>query len=227
MSSGGIIFQRIFCMDRSVSIVKVDTRPYRTIARENWGLTSEQMKGKHVHHRIRQSHGGTNDPSNLYVCSPWFHSNVWHDGTGVCERDEQKMSEDGRKGGTRTAELRVGVCGRTPEQMTQDGQKGAKKIMDFGLGIHDPNYVASSKKSEDCRKGGKRGGKVIVESGLAIHDPLYINSEKGREDKKKGASKMNSQVWESTVDGFKGRACSVALHNKANGWDPAAKVKVG
>jgi len=62
------------------SIVKVDTRNYRAIAQENWGLTDSQMKGMHVHHRIPRSQGGTNDPSNLYVCSPEFHSRVWHNG---------------------------------------------------------------------------------------------------------------------------------------------------
>jgi hypothetical protein len=69
-------------MDKKVSIVKVDKRHYRVIARENWGLTREQMKGKHVHHRIKRSDGGTNDPSNLYVCSEWYHDNVWHAGEG-------------------------------------------------------------------------------------------------------------------------------------------------
>lgn len=62
------------------SIVKVDTRHYRRIAQENWGLTKEQMKGMHVHHRLPQSQGGTNDPSNLYVCSPSFHAHAWHNG---------------------------------------------------------------------------------------------------------------------------------------------------
>jgi len=60
------------------AIVKVDNRPYRTIAQDHWGLTDEQMKGMHVHHRIPRCKGGTNDPSNLYVCSPWFHAHVWH-----------------------------------------------------------------------------------------------------------------------------------------------------
>jgi hypothetical protein len=36
------------------------------------------MKGMHVHRRIPKSKGGTNDPSNLYVCSAWFHAYVWH-----------------------------------------------------------------------------------------------------------------------------------------------------
>lgn len=67
-------------MEKSSSLVLVDKRPYRKIAQENWGLTNQQMKGMHVHHRIPRSRGGTNDPSNLYVCSPWFHQNVWHNG---------------------------------------------------------------------------------------------------------------------------------------------------
>jgi len=64
------------------AIVKVDTRHYRVIAQEHWGLTDEQMKGMHVHHRIHRSKGGSNDPSNLFVCSPWFHAHVWHEEMG-------------------------------------------------------------------------------------------------------------------------------------------------
>ena len=60
------------------SIVVTPKINYRAVARKNWGLTTEQMKGMHVHHRIPISEGGTNDPSNLFVCSPWFHANVWH-----------------------------------------------------------------------------------------------------------------------------------------------------
>lgn len=67
-------------MPKNLSLVLVDKRHYRTIAQENWGLTDAQMKGMHVHHRIHRSKGGTNDPSNLYVCSSYFHKHVWHDG---------------------------------------------------------------------------------------------------------------------------------------------------
>ncbi len=62
------------------------TGNYRKIAQTNWGLTDEQMKGMHVHHRVHQSNGGTNDPANLYVCSPSFHANVWHDGSYFIEQ---------------------------------------------------------------------------------------------------------------------------------------------
>jgi hypothetical protein len=67
-------------MNKDLSIVLVDKRHHRKIAQDNWGLTDEQMEGKHVHHRIHRSKGGTNDPSNLYVCSSWFHQHVWHNG---------------------------------------------------------------------------------------------------------------------------------------------------
>ena len=68
------------------ALVLQTTSPYRTIAQKHWGLTNEQMKGMHVHHRVPQSLGGTNDPSNLYVCSPWFHANVWHDNSYFIEQ---------------------------------------------------------------------------------------------------------------------------------------------
>jgi hypothetical protein len=64
----------------NVSIVRVDKRSHRKIAQENWRLTNSQMKGMHVHHFIPRSKGGSNDPSNLYVCSPSFHRWVWHNG---------------------------------------------------------------------------------------------------------------------------------------------------
>jgi len=62
------------------AIVLLPKGSYRAIAQKNWGLTDDQMKGMHVHHRIPRSKGGTDAPENLYVCSPSFHANVWHDG---------------------------------------------------------------------------------------------------------------------------------------------------
>jgi hypothetical protein len=38
--------------------------------------------------------------------------------------------------------------------------------------------------------------------------------------------KSRNQVWESTMDGFQGNAANVVRHNKANGWDPDARVKI-
>jgi hypothetical protein len=85
-------------MDRSISLVRVDKRRHRAIAKENWGLTDEQMAGMHVHHRIARSKGGTNDPSNLYVCSPSFHAYAWH-GPDSCFSLIKFAEEGGKKGG--------------------------------------------------------------------------------------------------------------------------------
>ena len=80
----------------SGALVLQTTGPYRTIAQKHWGLTKEQMKGMHVHHRIPQSEGGTNDPSNLYVCSSWFHANIWHDESFWIETQALACSKGGK-----------------------------------------------------------------------------------------------------------------------------------
>lgn len=80
------------------SLVLQPRGKYRKIAQENWGLTDEQMVGMHVHHRIPRSKGGTDDPSNLYVCSAWFHSHVWH-GDDSYHPLIEWCAEGGRKGG--------------------------------------------------------------------------------------------------------------------------------
>jgi hypothetical protein len=57
-----------------------------------------------------------------------------------------------------------------------------------------------------------------------------INKEKdefGRSvNSVKNAEKLHAQVWESTIDGFRSGAGPVARHNKANGWDPGARVRI-
>ena len=79
-------------------IVKIPSGSHRRIAQVHWGLTKEQMKGMHVHHRIPRSKGGTNDPSNLYVCSPWFHTCVWHAEDGIQPHYISAASRGGKAG---------------------------------------------------------------------------------------------------------------------------------
>jgi hypothetical protein len=40
------------------------------------------------------------------------------------------------------------------------------------------------------------------------------------------AERTNSQIWQSAMDGFKSTPSAVARHNKAKGWDPAARVRI-
>jgi hypothetical protein len=38
--------------------------------------------------------------------------------------------------------------------------------------------------------------------------------------------KTVSQVWESTIDGFRSHSGGVAIHNRANGWDTKARIRI-
>lgn len=49
----------------------------------------------------------------------------------------------------------------------------------------------------------------------------------GQKGGRKGARNTNNQVWESLIDGYQNNAGAVAMHNKANGWDPNARIRVG
>jgi hypothetical protein len=87
-------------------------------------------------------------------------------------------------------------------------------------------------------KWGKIAGKKIHEAkdenGKSLHgveSAKRLNAKKDENGKSlnasKAAKKANAQVWESTVDGFRANAGNVARHNKANGWDPDARVRTG
>jgi hypothetical protein len=188
-------------MEKHLSIVKVDKRPYRTIAQENWGLTKEQMKGRHVHHRIPVSDEGTDDPTNLYVCTGEYHDTVWHgkDGGFIA-----LAAEGGRKGGAKTAELGVGVHGRTPEQMTEDARKGGAKAAELGVGVHAPG-----KRSE--------GGKKAAELGVGAHAP---------EMRGVGAKITNSQHWVCLVTGHVSTSGPLSQWQRARGIDTSMRVKL-
>lgn len=218
-------------MDKNISIVKVDKRHHRVIARENWGLTKEQMKGKHVHHRIKRSDGGTNDPSNLYVCSEWFHDNVWHAGEGGFTGC---ASNGGKIGGLKTLELKVGC--HNPEHKG----KGGKKCREIGVGIFDP--VQKGKGSKKVGLENVRLGRGFCAPGVASKGGK-IGGKRGSKESKRKAGKVGgsktfgkragifsrearSQQWESIVDGFRSNAAGVSRHNQSKGWDPDLKRKV-
>jgi hypothetical protein len=109
-------------MDKNLSIVLVDKRPYRKIAQENWGLTNDQMRGKHVHHRIKRCDGGANDPSNLYVCSPSMHRWGWHNGEEWIE-----WASEGSRKGLETSKRRRETDPKWAEREKERNRSSAKK----------------------------------------------------------------------------------------------------
>lgn len=262
-------------MDKNVSIVKVDRRHYRVIARENWGLTQEQMKGKHVHHRIKRSDGGTDDPTNLYVCSPGFHRWCWHDGEEFVEwaihgakkaheeKDEQGKSltakkagkashshrnEEGKSlNGLRLAEImhrekdelgRSKLAVKAAEALNKNKDELGRSI-NAVKGAEILNKIMHEEKNEDgkSKHAVKMGGAAHREkneegkSKNAAKTAERLNKEKDEEGRSlnavKGGKTVASQIWQSTVDGFVSSAGNVARHNKANGWDPDARVRIG
>jgi general stress protein YciG len=216
-------------MDKKVSIVKVDKRSHRVIAQENWGLTDEQMKGMHVHHRVPRSKGGTNDRSNLYVCSQWFHAYVWHNKAFFITWATQVGNDN--------VSLKRGFLSEDylkSEKKKETSRKQGERVATERIGFLDPTYLSSEKKKKDSAEAGKKGGRTNAQKRLGICSPEYASSDKKREVCRqngiehgpKAAKVTNSQLWQSTVDGFISTAGPVAHHNKANGWDPGARIRV-
>jgi hypothetical protein len=204
-------------MDKDTSIVKVDTRPHREIARDNWGLTKDQMAGMHVHHRIPVSRGGTNDPSNLYVCSPYVHKNLWHEG--------EEFIAWAYKGAT-AAHLEKREDGKSVLAY-ENGKLGGAASRDKKVGIHDeskrkPKKEKVLKSKEEISVSNSFGGKESYKRGVGAHDPKVREaaSEKGCLSAKAVLSKplavkdINSGVW--TRFDSAAQASSVLGVHKAN-----------
>jgi len=73
-------------MQTSAIVLVQETKNYRKLAQQHWGLTDEQMKGMHVHHCPERCNGGRNIPEHLYVCSPSVHAHCWHNGDWFVEK---------------------------------------------------------------------------------------------------------------------------------------------
>jgi hypothetical protein len=150
---------------KNFSIVKLETRHHRKVAQEHWGLTNEQMKGKHVHHRIKRCDGGTNDPSNLYVCSEWYHDNVWHAGEGGFAGCASKGGKLGAKAQPREVRVANGtkqgpenlrkVIERNPDHQRQAAQKAGEAIREKAK--TDPEF------RQKCVDNGKKTSEIVKE----------------------------------------------------------------
>jgi len=106
------------------------------------------------------------------------------------------------KAGKKSAELGNGF--RKSGQAKIAGGISGRKTKELGIGIHAEGMASL-------------GGRTAVTLGRGIHAPGQ---------KRKGALVTNSQVWESTVDGFRSTAGTVAMHNIRRGWDSDARVRV-
>ena len=199
-------------MDKSVSIVRVDTRHYRIIARENWGLTEEQMKGKHVHHRIKKSDGGTNDPTNLYVCSEWFHDNIWHANdngfAGVALMGSKKAHQE------RDIDGKSLLGKRNAERLHSLRDENGKSLI--GLNLNAKLHAERDENGKSL--------KGIEAAKRNFHDEI---DENGKDVKSvQRAKELNSQRWMCTVTGFITNPGSLTHYQKARGIDTKNRMRV-
>jgi len=101
------------------------------------------------------------------------------------------------------------------EFCAQGGKKQGRKNVESG-------HWGNLKTPEHQSMAGKIGGCITGHKHLREGTGLFAQT---REQLAENARKANSQIWESTHDGFRGNAGNVARHNKANGWDPGDRVK--
>jgi hypothetical protein len=100
--------------------------------------------------------------------------------------------------------------------------QGAKNVMDRS-GFLSPGWLGSEEHIKHQSEAGKIGGAITGHRHLQNKTGLFAQT---KEQLSENSRKANSQVWESTHDGFKGNAGNVARHNIANGWDPGDRVKI-
>ena len=194
------------------ALVKVDRRNHRQIAQENWGLTDAQMLGMHVHHRVPVSRGGTNDSSNLYVCSPSFHYYAWHGGgqLKLIETATANGRKGARLGGLATKHLGVGI-------FALDHSAKARRIYAEGKGLA---AMTPEERHAAAVAGGSVGGKTNARNGTGV---CGIPPE----EHSKRMSSTNQQRWCCNHCPFESNARGVNRHlNDAHGVDKTHKHKV-
>jgi ribosomal protein L37AE/L43A len=227
-------------IDRNFSIVCVDKRPYRKIAQENWGLSKQQMKGMHVHHRIPLSQGGTNDPSNLYVCSPWFHAWVWH--------DQGHYIENALKGNKAAIKAK-----RILRETDPEWRKRELEIVRRGGVIISQLRETNPEYAEHHREFSSRGGTTsstqfhhrcqtdeqfkekwlegALKGAVSLHErrknDLEFNErviENCRKNGRKAAQRLNSERWICTVTGYVSTSSGLSRYQRKRDIDTCNRM---
>lgn len=204
-------------MEKHLSVVKLETRPHRVVAQENWGLTNEQMKGMEVHHRVPVSEGGTNDPSNLFVCSPSMHRWGWHDG-------DRGFGEWAHRGGEAMKAKNLGWAFVPQETRVENGRKNSEKLMSEKRGIHGASYEQRSAwNKENGAKGCHAAGRSTFEKRVGL---FAMSDEAKNARNKKGASVINSTQWMCLETGHLSTSGPLAKWQRKRGIDSSRRVRL-
>ena len=205
-------------MDQSVSIVKLETRPHRVVARENWGLSVEQMIGMEVHHRVPVSRGGTNDPSNLYVCSPSMHRWGWHNG-------DRGFGEWASLGGERAVTGGHSGWVHVPlEVKIKNGKKTGAYNRENNTGL----FAATLKEwSARNRVNGSKGCHAAGRSTFEKQTGLFALTDAQKNTRnKKGAKILNGLFAMCLETGYLSTLGPLAKWQRVRGIDPARRIRL-
>lgn len=115
------------------------------------------------------------------------------------------------------------------EEKDEDGK--CKHAVYIGRKSHEEKD--QSGKSVRAIHLGKKTNEVKDEDGKSEH-AVTMGKKSHAEKDESGKSvraieimkKTNSQIWESIADGFRSNSGAVSRHNRANGWDPNARIRV-
>jgi general stress protein YciG len=203
-------------MDTTVSIVlSKEESNYRKLAQVHYGLTDEEMIGRHVHHNPPRYKGGRNIPEHLYVYSPEVHDEV-HGGNGFAlssaeggrrggkiggksrNKNKEACRRGGLKGGKTTGSRAqaegIGFFGLPEEVKTENRKKAGRKAVESG-------QLERARTPESCRKGGEVAGKI---------NNYHINKV----------------LWRCLVCGAVSTAAGLTHIQKARGIDRTLREKV-
>ena len=205
-------------MEKHLSIVKLETRPHRVVAQENWGLTDDQMRGCHVHHRTALSAGGTNDPSNLFVCSPSMHRWGWHQG-------DRGFGEWAEEGGQKSVETGNAGWVHVPhEVLVENGRRSGQRNREEKAGLFAATPEEwSARNRANGAKGCHAAGRSTFEKKVGVFG--LTDAEKEARNKK-GAKALNGLFAVCLETGYLSTLGPLAKWQKARGIDPARRARL-
>jgi hypothetical protein len=116
-----------------------------------------------------------------------------------------------------------GVLGseRLHKEKNEEGK--SRNAVNSGLKTVEQKKGIHGRSPEQMSSDSRKAGLLVLELGVGL---FGRTQEKIKEDSGKGGKKSSTQVWESTVDGFRANPGNVAQHNRANGWDPNARIRI-
>jgi hypothetical protein len=228
-------------MNKELSIVlSPESRNYRKVAQEWYGLTNEQMADMDVHHNPSRQEGGRNIPEHLFVYHNTLHSAV----------HGNDFTQWARKGGKKGSEKNHSVKNEEGKSVTvmKMNEKVHKEKDENGKSVHavksgkkagrkaheakneEGKSILAVRRAKKSHEKKNEEGKSVNAVKAGVRAAAKINAVKNSEGKSvagvKGAQNTTRQVWESLMDGFRGNPANVERHNIANGWDPKARVKL-